>query len=216
MKIKNKFIKVISLICSIVLFVSCSEEKPITSEITFFPTFEIEGGQYLVVQTGSTYTDTGVTALAGGAELPLITTGSVNTSQVGLYKLNYAATNADGFDGTSFRYVIVADDPSAIAARDLSGSYTRNTNAAHIMTLTKVADGFYQADDVLPTNKINALIAHVSDTEIVIPRQSSRFGDIAADPTDVSGSKGDLIGNDITIALYIGCCGIFNRSFIKD
>ena len=216
MKFKNKFTIAISLVFSIMLLVSCSEERPINSEITYYPTIEIEGGQYIITQKGEPYTDTGVVAKSGDNELPLVTTGTVNTSQVGLYRLNYSATNVDGFDGTSFRYVIVADNPSAIAARDLSGSYTRNTNSAHIMTLTKFADGFYQADDVLPTNKISAIIAQVSDTEVIIPRQSSGYGDIAADPTDVSGSGGDLIGNDITFRLYISCCGIFNRSFIKD
>ncbi|MFV9552252.1 immunoglobulin-like domain-containing protein [Algibacter sp. PT7-4] len=214
---KNKFIKIMVLVFSLACFVSCSEENPIPSEITYFPTFELEGGQYLLVQKGVAYTDTGVKALAGDSELPLTTTGTVNTDQVGLYRLDYSATNVDGFDGTSFRYVIVADDPAAIASADLSGSYTRDTNAAHVMTLTKVADGFYQADDILPTNKINALIAHVSGTEVVIPRQSSRFGDIVADPTDVAGSNGDLVGGkDISLNTFIACCGIFSRNFIKD
>jgi hypothetical protein len=214
---KNRFIKIVVLVFTLAFFAACSEESPIPSEITFFPTFEIEGGQYLLVQKGVAYTDTGVKALSGDSELPLTTTGSVNTEQVGLYKLDYSATNADGFDGTSFRYVIVADDPAAIASADLSGSYTRDTNSAHIMTLTKVVDGFYQADDILPTNKINALIAHVSDTEVIIPRQSSRFGDIAADPTDVAGSGGAIVsGQDITLNTFIGCCGIFTRRFLKD
>ncbi|MDD7886426.1 immunoglobulin-like domain-containing protein [Flavivirga sp. 57AJ16] len=215
MKIKNKIIGISSLLCLLIL-ASCSEAKLIGSEVTIFPSFEIEE-PYTIIQTGSSFTDSGVKALSGTDELPFTTSGTVNTATPGVYKLDYSATNADGFDGTAFRYVIVVDDPDFIKTSDLSGSYTRDTNSAHVMTLTKVADGVYHADDVLPTNNIAVFVFHVSGTEVIIPRQSSRFGDIVVDPSDVSDSSGTISGGgDISLNTFIGCCGIFARNFLKD
>ncbi|XCF06117.1 immunoglobulin-like domain-containing protein [Tamlana crocina] len=216
MKIKNKFIGLISVICLLVVLASCSEASPIKSQITEFPSFEIDE-PYSIIQTGSSFSDSGVKAIAGTDELPFTTSGTVNTNTPGVYKLDYAATNDDGFDGTAFRYIIVVDNPDFVKSSDLSGSYTRDSNSAHIMTLTKVADGVYHADDILPTNNISVFVFHVSDTEVVIPRQPSRFGDIVADPSDVSGSSGIISGDgDITLNTFIGCCGIFTRNFLKD
>lgn len=196
---------------------SCSEEAPIESDITYYPTFEVIGGQYIMVESGTTFNDPGIIASAGESELPVTISGSVNTGQVGVYTLTYSATNADGFSASTSRYVIVADDPDFIAGNDLSGGYTRDANAAHKMTLTKIADGFYQASDLLPPNNIRAVIAQVSDTEIIIPAQSSPFGEIGAGPTVFPGSSATIVGgSDISLALYIGCCGIFNRTFLKD
>ena len=111
MNIINKLTKGISLIFAVVLMVSCSEERPIGSEITNYPVFEVEGGQYIIVEKGIPFTDPGVIALAGEAgELPVEINGNVDVDQIGLYKLDYVAVNADGFEGASFRYVIGADD----------------------------------------------------------------------------------------------------------
>jgi hypothetical protein len=217
MRKKNIYIRVFSVMLSLIIMMSCSEEAPIKSKITVFPTFEITGEQYSIIQLGDSYTDPGAIAKAGSETLPVTTTGNVDTNTVGVYRIDYSATNSDGFIGSSFRYVAVVDDAVAIANKDLSGSYTRDSNANHVMTLTKIADGFYDADDILPTNRINVFMVQVSSDQIIIPRQPSRFGDIAADPFDVSGSGGDLInGSDITLRTFIGCCGIFTRRFIKD
>ncbi len=216
MKIKNKITGTVSLLCLLIFLASCSEAKLIQSEVTIFPSFEIEE-PYQIIQTGSSFTDSGVKALAGTDELAFTTSGTVNTATPGVYRLDYSATNADGFDGTAFRYVTVLDDPDFVKTSDLSGSYTRDTNSAHVMTLTKVADGVYHADDILPTNNIAVFIFHVSGTEVIIPRQSSRFGDIVVDPSDDSGSSGTISGGgNITLNTFIGCCGIFTRNFLKD
>jgi hypothetical protein len=216
MKIINKFTGIVSVLCLILVMASCSEASPITSEVTVFPSFEIDE-PYALIQTGTAFTDSGVKALAGTDELPFTTSGTVNTSQPGVYRLDYAATNADGFNGTASRYVAVVDDPSFVTSSDISGSYTRDSNSAHVMTLTKIADGVYQADDVLPTNNIAVILFHVSPTEIIGPRQSSRFGDIVIDPNDEAGSSGTILATgDITLNTFIGCCGIFTRRFLKD
>ncbi|WNH13404.1 DUF5011 domain-containing protein [Thalassobellus suaedae] len=214
---KNKTLNKFCFLLAIFFIVACSEERPITSEITFFPTFEVSGDQYMTIEQGSTFTDPGAIALAGDGTLPVTTSGSVNTSTLGVYKLEYKATNVDGFEGSAFRYVAVVDDLAAITSNDLSGSYTRDSNTGHVMTLTKLGGAFYDADDVLPTNKINVFIVQVSSTELIAPRQSSRFGDIVIDPSVEAGSSGTILATgDITLQTYIGCCGVFTRRFLKN
>ncbi|CAH8291875.1 uncharacterized protein DUF5011 [Mariniflexile fucanivorans] len=217
MKKTFKYISRLSLMLIVFLMVSCTEENPIRSEITFYPDFEISGDQYMAIELGTTFTDPGVTASSGGAVLPLTTTGFVDTSKIGVYKLTYAATNADGFDGTTFRFVAVVDDLAAVRANDLSGSYTRNTNAAHKMNVTKIADGFYNADDVLPPNGVNVVMVQVSANQVIIPNQSSGFGPVFADPAINAASGGDFVnGVSISLRTSIGSFGIFNRVFLKN
>ncbi len=117
MKIKNKFIKVISLVFSIALFVSCSEENPIESTLTSFPTFEVES--VVVVALDGAFTP-GAKATEGGKELSVAISGSADTSTVGVYDITYSATNSDGFDGSVSQKVIV-HDPS-IVGTDVSGA----------------------------------------------------------------------------------------------
>ena len=116
MKIKNKFIKVIPVIFSIVVFFSCSEESPITSEITIYPTFEFE--RLVVVVVGDTFTPSAI-ATEEGAELPVAISGSADTNTIGVYTITYSATNSDGFDGAEIQTVVV-HDPS-IVGTDVSG-----------------------------------------------------------------------------------------------
>ena len=196
---------------------SCSEERPIESKITYFPTFEVSGDEYLLVQSGVAFNDPGVVAKSGDSELPIAKAGTVNTDQPGVYKLTYSATNGDGFDASTERYVIVADDPDFIINSDISGKYTRDTNPAHTMTISKITDGVYQADDILPTNGIKAIIIQYSSTELVIPLQSSGFGDIIADTANDAETSATLIdGTDITLKTRIGSFGVFTRNFIKN
>ncbi|WP_298239206.1 immunoglobulin-like domain-containing protein [uncultured Algibacter sp.] len=116
MKIKNKLIKVVSLVWTIVLFVSCSEQSPITSDLTFFPTFEFE--PTAIVAVGDTFTPS-ATANEGGVDLPVGISGSADTNTIGIYTITYSATNSDGFDGSETQTVIV-HDPS-IVGTDVSG-----------------------------------------------------------------------------------------------
>ncbi|MEL0652931.1 immunoglobulin-like domain-containing protein [Algibacter sp. TI.3.09] len=215
MKNKNKITRIVSILCLSIVLASCSEARLIESEITIFPSFEIDE-VYSTIQTGSSFTDSGVKALAGETELDFTTSGTVDTSTPGVYKLSYAATNSDGFDGTAFKYVTVVDDPAIIAANDLSGTYFAGNDPSRVMTVVKIADGRYEADDILPNNSIKVFMIQISETELIIPRQSSGFGDIVADPTDESGSSGTISATgDIALETFIGCCGIFSRNFVK-
>lgn len=213
----NKIYKFLLGLVFLAFLNSCSEEAPIESNITNYATFEVIGGQYTMVEAGTTYNDPGVIAKAGETELPVTISGSVDATEIGLYIINYSATNLDGYSSSISRYVIVTDNPAYIESTDLSGEYIQSTNAARTMTLTKISDGFYQANDFVPPNNISGLIVQVSEIQLIIPAQPSPFGEIVADPTVNAATSATLVdGSDISLALNVGSFGIFNRTFLKD
>ncbi|MGH2646398.1 MAG: DUF5011 domain-containing protein [Ginsengibacter sp.] len=115
------------------------------SKVTYYPNFEITGDENISIVVGTAYTDPGVKATAGGAEIPVTTTGSVDGSTVGVYILTYTATNKDGFSASATRNVFVI--PSAeVPGLDLSGTYM-TTNGTPNATVIKVAPGVYFTDN---------------------------------------------------------------------
>lgn len=162
------------------LTVSCSEERPIESDITNYPTFELAGGPYVVVEKGTSYEDV-VTAMEGDTELEVVTKGSVDTSTEGLYVLNYSATNSDGYDGTSVRYIIVTEEFEEVKGNDLSGDYLLGNDEERESVITKISDGFYKCSDAFPTNGIPLIFGQINNSVLVIPQQSSIYGNVLAD-----------------------------------
>jgi len=122
MKFKNKIIKLFSVFV-ILAIVSCTEEDPIESTITNFPTFDFQ--PLVVIEIGDSFTP-GATAMEGENEIDVVISGTVNANQVGVYNVSYSATNSDGYDGSASQVVIV-HDPS-IVGTDVSGDiYDTNT-----------------------------------------------------------------------------------------
>ncbi len=141
------------IVSATVLMLSACNKDPIVSndemvgisKITYYPNFEVTGGGNISLVVGTTFTDPGVKASAGGADIPVVTTGSVDASTVGYYTLTYTATNKDGFSASTSRNVFVI--PSAeLPGVDLSGSYM-TTGGTPNATVTKVAPGVYFTDN---------------------------------------------------------------------
>jgi hypothetical protein len=144
------------LLIACYIFVGCAKEEKINntetqvggSRVTFFATLNMTGNEIISVVKGSAFTDPGITATEGGKTIPVVTTGTVNTSAAGLYELTYTATNSDGFSSSSHRTVFVIPEAEKPGA-DLSGSYqTIGGNAAlplntRVATISKVAPGVY-------------------------------------------------------------------------
>lgn len=136
------------LIAIVAIISSCKKDPVISndknvgiSRITYYPTFDITGGENISIVRGSAFTDPGVKATAGGADVPVTTVGSVDASVVGIYTLNYSATNADGYSASATRNVFIL--PSAeLPGVDLSGNYM-TTGGTPNATITKVAPGVY-------------------------------------------------------------------------
>jgi hypothetical protein len=121
------------------------------SRITYYPTFELTGGDLVLYNVGDAYSEPGIKVTEGGQPIEFTTSGSVDTSKPGFYPIVYGAKNKDGFEGTAIRTVVVLEEN--LPELDIEGAWTSNTNAfagasiGQTMTITKVADGVYEATD---------------------------------------------------------------------
>lgn len=144
-----KFKNIVLVFIAAILF-SCNKKDDFNypegtvgiSKITYFPILTKEGSDYIVVAVGGTYTEPGVTAKEGSADLTVITSGSVDTNTPGVYQLTYSAVNKDGFSAFAKRIVVVNSTDATAATNDLSGSYLRAATGV-LAIWTKLAPGVY-------------------------------------------------------------------------
>ena len=148
-----KHLKIIFILIPVIMLTVRCEKPEVTggvSKITYFPEFTMEGEAYEVVETGSNYVDPGVTATEGGEEIPVETSGSVDTSEPSVYVIDYEATNSDGYGGSVQRVVRVVThgaDNTNIAG--LYDGIRDNRGAGGVVTITKIAPGVFEVDDFL-------------------------------------------------------------------
>ncbi|MEO6869174.1 MAG: DUF5011 domain-containing protein [Ginsengibacter sp.] len=151
------------------------------SKVTYYANISVTGNLVMSVIKGNSFTDPGVKAEAGGQDVPVTTTGSVNTNQVGLYTLNYTAVNADGFSSSANRTVVVI--PSAeLPGVDLSGTY----DAVPVGTtpgpanISKAAEAVYYTTNCWGNSGavIPAYFISTDGISITVPLQSSPYGNL--------------------------------------
>lgn len=116
----KKIINIVGFAC-LFLFISCEKETEGISFETNYATFELTGGTPYNLPLGTAYTEPGVIAIAGEDELPVEASDNIDPTTLGIYEVNYSATNVDGFEATTTRTVAVYD-PSA-PATDFSADY---------------------------------------------------------------------------------------------
>ena len=177
----------------LVFLTSCSYEDPITSKVTNYAIITVNGETTLVLTEGDTYTEEGAVATEAGVEIPLTTTGSVDTSTPGVYNVYYSAVNVDGFSAQARRIVIVLSAaPSAI---DLEGTFFRNGNPN---VVTRLGDRMYRCDNAgglavaSPADEallINAVFYNIDDAHVYIPYQE----DTSASGIDVESNIGTIV-----------------------
>lgn len=156
---------ILSVIVASALFVSCDEDSTGgVSKITNYPLIEVLGDDPYFVPLGTSYTDPGAIATEGGVEIPFVTTASgvfrgettLNTNVADEYQVTYTATNADGFNASASRKVIVYKTGNLIDS--IEGVYTctisRNgvtPSAAYqniqYIYIWKNGDGTYEISD---------------------------------------------------------------------
>jgi hypothetical protein len=163
------------------------------SKVTNFPTFTMKGDQYLSVVKGGTYTEAGVTAKEGDKDLQITTTGTVNVNTVGVYDIVYSATNKDGFSGSVTRTVAVL--PAAEQAGvDISGSYKNTGSFNYTAKISKLAPGFYLADNIWGGGSAAIIASYIittNGTDLIIPLNTiSPYGRVQG--TGTLNSAGDL------------------------
>jgi hypothetical protein len=208
----KKFLNIVGLIALSVIVFSCKKDDSFNypegtvgiSKITNYPTFTMTGDAYASVVKGGTFTDPGVSAKEGTTDLEVKVSGQVNTAVVGIYNIVYSATNKDGFAGSVSRTVAVL--PAAeTAGVDVSGKYSNVGSFNYTATWTKLAPGFYRADNIWGGSSaavIASYILCVDGTNLILPVNSlSAYGRVQGTGTLSAGTaalKVDLLDQGAT------------------
>lgn len=148
-------------ICLAFGFLACEDDTTMdTSKVTYFVDFEMLGDQTILLPLATTYSEPGVIATEGENDITssIVVTGTVNSNKVGIYTIDYAATNVDGFSSSVQRTVVVYDPE---ITTDISGVYTAATGtyrltkstgaeipyAGYNVTLTQLVPGIFSVSD---------------------------------------------------------------------
>lgn len=184
---KKYFISYLPLLF-VLAIVSCKKDPIISNEknvgiskITYYATFSMSGESIMSIVKGTTFTEPGIKATAGGAEIPVTTTGSVDANTVGIYTLNYSAANADGYSASATRTVVVI--PTAEApGTNLSGKYDAVPvgTTPGPATISKVAPGVYYTSNCWGNSgaEIPAYFICSDGSNIIVPNQPSPYGNL--------------------------------------
>lgn len=107
------------------------------------PTIKLKGSASLKLKVGDTYTEQGATAsdkTDGDITNKIITSGMVNTSKAGTYKVTYTVTNSNNKTTTVTRTVIVEEKATTGENNSDTNSNTTETNA-NVVETNNNADG---------------------------------------------------------------------------
>lgn len=154
----KKIINIIGLAILTLFVVSCEKDTEGISFETNYASFELTGDNPYALPVGTEYTEPGVVALAGADELEVTSSDDIDAGNLGVYTVNYSATNVDGYEAFSSRTVAVYD-PSA-PDTDFSGTYiptivrtegdgTNPRDYAGSVLITKVAPGVFEVSCLL-------------------------------------------------------------------
>ena len=180
-----------------VLFAACKKDDPVVytdtqvgiSRVTHYPTFQMTGAGLIVIVKGSTFTEPGIKAFEGTAQLTIQTTGSVNTNATGIYVIQYSATNKDGFSSSVSRTVVVIPQHETPGV-DLSGSYDYVGSSVYNATVKKIGEGTYSTDNVWSGGTIiPALFISVDGINVIVPSQQTPYGTLFGTGTYTSATK---------------------------
>jgi hypothetical protein len=177
--------KIIQLIflSFIIVLVACNkddinntENKVGISRVTNFPLLSLNGERYVTITVGGAYTEAGAVATEAGADIPVTTSGSVNTAIPGVYTLTYSAVNKDGFSASVTRTVVIYSTDASAAANDLSGNYARTSNGS-VSTWTKLAPGVYKVFNPGGAPGTNVTVIAINPTGFTIKIPVQPIGD---------------------------------------
>ena len=99
---------------------------------TTAPVIKLKGTSVVSIITGNTYTEQGATAsdkTDGDITNKIITSGMVNTSRAGTYKVTYTVTNSNNKTTTVVRTVVVEEKATTGENNSDTNSNTTETNA---------------------------------------------------------------------------------------
>jgi len=192
------------------IFTSCEDTSTENvSRVTTYPIVTINGDKTLVLTQGDSFTDEGAVALAGAEELEITSDGTVDTATPGVYKVNYNASNADGFTASQTRTVIVLS--SAPSAFNLEGTFLRSGNENHVL---RISDRVYTSDNAggiaPPTTPLEVTFYNIDDEHLYIPPQTTNG-------IDVESEDGTLVSNNrfTWVLIASGVYGTAVRNFTR-
>lgn len=111
------------------LFASCvKEDHAVNQRVTYYPVFNIAGGNTVAWQLGDSWVDPGYAATLNGEDVTakVEVISDVDTETPGIYNIDYVFTNEDGFEGSVSRTVVVYDIANA-SDLDIAGTYSKLT-----------------------------------------------------------------------------------------
>ena len=149
---KKNILYAMMLAVSVLGLSSCSDDTSADkSRITYYAVLEMNGDAYMTTPVGSTFTDPGCVATMAGEDVSdqIVVTGSVNTSEIGFYKLGYTVVNADGFPATASRTVAVVDKNNFASAYFGESKYGSRHYYNAPISIFDNGDGTYTIEDIL-------------------------------------------------------------------
>jgi hypothetical protein len=180
---------VFKLIAFLAIISSCSKDPIIStadrvgiSKVTYYPIITLTGNSIIAIANGTAFTDPGVKATAGTSDVPVITSGTVDTNTDGVYTLTYSSTNKDGFSSTAARTVVVYTTDAGAEANDLSGSYLRAATG-ELAIWTKIAPGVYTVQNPGGATVGRSLVVvaiNPTGLTILIPEQKASDGSLSS------------------------------------
>ena len=130
---------------------SCSDDETEgKSRITTYAVLELNGSAYETVQMGTAFNDPGCVATMGTEDVSsqIVTSGTVNTNQLGYYTLSYKVVNSDGFAATASRTVAVVDKNNFASTYFAESQYGSRHYYNAPIEITDNGDGTYEIEDL--------------------------------------------------------------------
>lgn len=130
---------------------SCSDDETEgKSRITTYAVLEMNGSAYETVQMGTAYNDPGCIATLGTEDVSsqIVTSGTVNTNQLGYYTLSYKVVNSDGFAATASRTVAVVDKNNFASTYFAESQYGSRHYYNAPIEIEDNGDGTYTIEDL--------------------------------------------------------------------
>lgn len=132
---------------------SCNddEDQYTDSRVTYYVSLEMQGDEVVYVNLGDTYTDAGCKAFSNGEDVSsqVVTSSDVNTSELGVYHVNYKAVNKDGFSSTATRTVYVGTPLTGVVSNGtyrLRGETTTPYSGYELFILSNNKDTYFVED----------------------------------------------------------------------
>jgi hypothetical protein len=184
----------ILMVSFVVVFSSCDKDeinntdtKVGRSDVTFYPTVALKGSTYMAIPLNGTFTDPGAEAKEAGATIQYTTTGTVDKTKVGVYRLTYTATNKDGFPASTYRWVAVYSTDATATANDFSGTYLRAATGVNSFW-TKLAPGVYRVDNpggAASGASLTVIVFNPTGLTVNAPSQIASDGNVSSTQNEV-------------------------------